>query len=210
MKRTRWQIPPQLPQEQLASMDLPPLMVQLLYNRGISREGELLDMGQTAGVVLKSGTWYSMKHPSDGEIRLGQGQERARQFLIDNPDLATELDRAVRPFRYEVSELDVRKYVASKFEVAVVAVVEGDEGVTVASHSHGVGKADVRSGRDDLVRPADPLLVNDAEVVIAEVEIGDKHAAGGVHRYLGKCRFPHGFIYILEFPTPADFGHGVV
>ncbi|MCA8980804.1 MAG: recombinase RecA [Planctomycetes bacterium] len=68
----------------------------ILFNRGISREGELLDMGMGAGVVLRSGTWYSMKHPTEGEIRLGQGQERARRFLIDNPDLADELDRILR------------------------------------------------------------------------------------------------------------------
>jgi len=68
----------------------------ILYARGISREGDLLDLGQEQGIVLKSGTWFSMKHPTDGEIRLGQGRERARQFLVDNPDLASEVDRLVR------------------------------------------------------------------------------------------------------------------
>src|SRR5690606_26849246 len=57
----------------------------ILFNRGISKEGELLDLGVKAGVVVKSGTWFSMKHPSDGEIRLGQGMERTRTFLVDNP-----------------------------------------------------------------------------------------------------------------------------
>ncbi|MEC7233151.1 MAG: DNA recombination/repair protein RecA, partial [Planctomycetota bacterium] len=68
----------------------------ILFNRGVSKEGELLDLGMKAGVVLRSGTWYSMKHPSDGEIRLGQGMERSRQFLIDNPDLAGVIEDAVR------------------------------------------------------------------------------------------------------------------
>ena len=68
----------------------------ILYNRGVSKEGELLDLGMKAGVVLRSGTWYSMKHPSDGEIRIGQGMERSRQFLIDNPDLATVIEDAIR------------------------------------------------------------------------------------------------------------------
>ena len=68
----------------------------ILFNRGISREGELLEIGQTHGVVLKSGTWLSMKHPHEGEIRLGQGMERARQFLVDNPEVAAEIDKAVR------------------------------------------------------------------------------------------------------------------
>jgi recombination protein RecA len=68
----------------------------IMFNRGISREGELLDMGMSAGMVVRSGTWYSLKHPTEGEIRLGQGQERARRFLIDNPDLADELDGWIR------------------------------------------------------------------------------------------------------------------
>jgi len=68
----------------------------ILYNRGISREGELIDLGLKAGVVLKSGTWYSMKHPEDGEIRLGQGLERTRRFLTDNPDLAQVIEEAIR------------------------------------------------------------------------------------------------------------------
>jgi recombination protein RecA len=68
----------------------------ILFNRGISREGELLEIGQVEGVVLKSGTWLSMKHPHEGEIRLGQGVERARQFLIDNPEVAVEIDKALR------------------------------------------------------------------------------------------------------------------
>ena len=68
----------------------------ILYNRGISKQGELIDLGLKAGVVLKSGTWYSMKHPKDGEIRLGQGMERTRNFLIDNPDLAQVVEDAIR------------------------------------------------------------------------------------------------------------------
>ncbi len=68
----------------------------ILFARGISREGELLEIGTQEGVIIKSGTWYSMKHPTDGEIRLGQGLERARQFLIDNPDLTTQIEATVK------------------------------------------------------------------------------------------------------------------
>ncbi len=68
----------------------------IMFNRGISKEGELLDMGMSSGFVNRSGTWYSLKHPTEGEIRLGQGQERARRFLIDNPDLADALDGWIR------------------------------------------------------------------------------------------------------------------
>jgi recombination protein RecA len=68
----------------------------ILYSRGISREGELLDLGIESGHVIKSGTWFSLKLPEREEIRLGQGQERARTFLVDNVDLAVELEGAIR------------------------------------------------------------------------------------------------------------------
>ncbi len=68
----------------------------ILFNHGISREGELLELGLIQSTVVKSGTWYSLKHPTQGEVRLGQGLERARAFLVDNPDLARELDTTLR------------------------------------------------------------------------------------------------------------------
>jgi len=67
----------------------------ILFNRGISREGDLLDQGLEHGIVLKSGTWFSMKHPEQGEIRLGQGRERARGLLEDNAELADDLEAAI-------------------------------------------------------------------------------------------------------------------
>ncbi|QDU67524.1 Protein RecA [Planctomycetes bacterium Pla86] len=69
---------------------------EILYNRGISLEGELLELGMNEGMIVKSGTWFSYKHPTQGEIRLGQGREKARQFMIDNPDLRDELDQFLR------------------------------------------------------------------------------------------------------------------
>ncbi len=55
----------------------------VIYGTGISRAGELLDLGTEAGIIKKSGAWFSWQ---DG--RLGQGREAAKQFLIDNPDTA--------------------------------------------------------------------------------------------------------------------------
>ncbi len=63
----------------------------ILYGEGISREGDLLDLGVAHKLVEKSGSWYSY-----GDLRLGQGRENARLFLKDNPDLATEIDRKLR------------------------------------------------------------------------------------------------------------------
>jgi recombination protein RecA len=67
----------------------------ILFAQGISKEGDLLDLGTLNGVIQKSGTWMSFKHPVEGEIRLGQGRERARTFLLENPDLTAEITRAV-------------------------------------------------------------------------------------------------------------------
>jgi len=62
----------------------------IMFGRGISREGDLLDQGVNFGIVQKSGAWLSC-----GELRLGQGRENAKQFLRDNPDVAQEIERAI-------------------------------------------------------------------------------------------------------------------
>jgi len=67
----------------------------ILFDQGISQEGDLLDLGTTNGALLKSGTWISFKHPTEGEIRLGQGREKARTFLLENPEIMAEVTRAV-------------------------------------------------------------------------------------------------------------------
>jgi recombination protein RecA len=62
----------------------------IMYGRGISREGGLIDVGVEAGLVRKAGAWYTY----EGD-QLGQGKENARQFLADNPDLANELEKRI-------------------------------------------------------------------------------------------------------------------
>ena len=62
----------------------------IVYGRGISREGSIIDMGVQAGVVRKSGSWFTY-----GDDQLGQGKENVRQFLIDNPELATEIENKI-------------------------------------------------------------------------------------------------------------------
>lgn len=63
----------------------------ILYGVGISREGGLIDMGVEQGFVRKSGSWFTY----DGD-QLGQGKEKARAFLRDNPDLANEIERRIK------------------------------------------------------------------------------------------------------------------
>ncbi|MCB9878498.1 MAG: recombinase RecA [Planctomycetes bacterium] len=59
----------------------------ILFNEGINRLGELLDLGVEQGIIRRSGTWMSY-----GEMRLGQGREKARDFLKENPELAVEIE----------------------------------------------------------------------------------------------------------------------
>ncbi|CUH84971.1 recombinase RecA [Thalassovita mediterranea] len=63
----------------------------IMYGEGISKTGELLDLGVKAGVVDKSGAWFSY-----ADDRLGQGRENAKQFLRDNVEIATEIEDKIR------------------------------------------------------------------------------------------------------------------
>ncbi|MCC6609809.1 MAG: recombinase RecA [Burkholderiales bacterium] len=63
----------------------------ILYGQGISREGEILELGVQAGVVEKSGAWYAYK-----KDRIGQGKDNAREYLREHPDLAAEIEARIR------------------------------------------------------------------------------------------------------------------
>ena len=63
----------------------------IMYGEGISKTGELVDMGVKAGIVEKSGSWYSF-----GDERIGQGRENAKTFLKDNPDIALIIEDKIR------------------------------------------------------------------------------------------------------------------
>jgi len=72
----------------------PPFKVvefDIMYGEGISKTGELLDLGVNAGIVEKSGSWFSY-----GDQRIGQGRENAKTFLSENTDIALEIERQVR------------------------------------------------------------------------------------------------------------------
>ena len=63
----------------------------ILFGEGISRHGEIIDMGVNAGVLEKSGAWYAYQ----GE-KIGQGRDNAREFLRENPELSVEIENKVR------------------------------------------------------------------------------------------------------------------
>jgi len=62
----------------------------IMYGKGISREGSLIDVGVEQSIIRKSGAWYTY----DGD-QLGQGKEKAREFLKDNPDVAAEIEKKI-------------------------------------------------------------------------------------------------------------------
>ena len=63
----------------------------IMYGKGISREGNLVDIGVNYELVKKSGAWFSID-----DTRIGQGRENAKQFLVENPDMALELEQKIR------------------------------------------------------------------------------------------------------------------
>ena len=63
----------------------------IMYGEGISKTGEIIDLGVKAEVVEKSGSWYSY-----GDERIGQGRENVRKFLLENPDIADDIERKIR------------------------------------------------------------------------------------------------------------------
>jgi recombination protein RecA len=63
----------------------------IMYGEGVSKAGELIDLGAKAGVVEKSGAWFSFD-----SVRLGQGRENAKAFLKSNPEMADRIERAIR------------------------------------------------------------------------------------------------------------------
>ncbi len=91
----------------------PPFKVvefDIIYGQGISKTGELIDMGVAAEIVDKSGAWFSY-----GDIRVGQGRENAKQFLADNPEIANEIEGKLRAMATgEIDEITIAETTEEK------------------------------------------------------------------------------------------------
>ena len=88
----------------------------IMYGEGISKVGELVDMGVKFGFVQKAGAWFSM-----GETRLGQGRDAAKQYFKDHPDEADELQRRIMDKLLNKDEKDEQKASAPAAANAVPA-----------------------------------------------------------------------------------------
>ena len=63
----------------------------IMYGKGISKEGSLIDLGVAKGIIEKSGSWFSYN-----SNRIGQGRDNVRQYLLENPTIADEIDKKLR------------------------------------------------------------------------------------------------------------------
>jgi recombination protein RecA len=83
----------------------------IMYGEGISKLGEVIDLGVKAGIIEKAGSWFSY-----GSQRIGQGRDNVREFLKNNPDIANSIEAAVRKSSQKIEE-----------ELLVGGPEEGDE-----------------------------------------------------------------------------------
>ena len=91
----------------------------IMYGEGISKYGELVDLGAEFGILKKSGAWYSY-----GEDRIGQGKENAKQFLRDNPDVTEAVEAAIREMLSKSpDEIEAEKKAEKKAKTADVKPV---------------------------------------------------------------------------------------
>jgi recombination protein RecA len=94
----------------------------IMYGEGISKTGELLDLGTKAGVVEKSGSWFSY-----GSERIGQGRENAKSYLRAHPDMASEIEAKVRENAGLVSEAMISGPDTSPEDIVDDETTKGDE-----------------------------------------------------------------------------------
>lgn len=91
------------------------VIFEMLYGQGISREGEIVDMGVAMGLIDKSGAWYSL----NGN-KIGQGKENVREFFRQNPDKAHEIEAKIREKIKEKREKETRKNASAATQEAIL------------------------------------------------------------------------------------------
>jgi recombination protein RecA len=97
----------------------------IMYGEGVSKMGELIDLGVKAGVVEKSGSWFSF----DSE-RIGQGRENAKAYLKENPNVAAKIEAAVRQNAGLIADRIFDESIGTEDEDGVVPEEGGDDAVT--------------------------------------------------------------------------------
>lgn len=112
----------------------------VMYGRGISREGELLDLAVDGGIVQKSGAWFSY----EGE-RMGQGRDNSKQFILDNPDISAKIEEKLKANYNSLFGKSAKKDKAA----AAAAAPLGEKLAEEAPKPRAVVKADIDITVDD-------------------------------------------------------------
>jgi recombination protein RecA len=112
----------------------------IMYGEGISKMGELVDLGVKAGLIDKSGAWISY-----GGTRIGQGRENAKQFLKENPQMANAIEKAIRQNAGLIVDKmlaapDETELAESELTPEIALATESDDAVAVAGPKGGRGK----------------------------------------------------------------------
>jgi recombination protein RecA len=76
----------------------------IMYGKGISREGDLLDLAINNNIIQKAGTWFSY-----GDERLGQGRENVKKLIEDSPDLLVEIEKKVKEVLGMIEKTEVKE-----------------------------------------------------------------------------------------------------
>ncbi len=105
----------------------------IVYGKGISREGSIIDMGVDNGIIRKSGSWFTY-----GDDQLGQGKENVRQFLVDNPQLADEIEGRI------LTELGM----ATAPDAGTTATGEGAAAATAGGTPRAAAASDIDPSED--------------------------------------------------------------
>lgn len=121
----------------------------ILFEGGISKEADLLDLGSEVGVISRSGTWYSY-----GDSRIGQGRDNARLYLRDNPDLCTEIRRKVLEIKIPKPEDETAQGKGATGKAGEGKSPEGKAGPKAAGDEGVISGP--RSSAEEKVKPGRP------------------------------------------------------
>jgi len=104
------------------------VVVDMMYGEGISRIGDMLDIAVNLDIIKKSGSFYSLNPEHFGcEDRIGQGRDNARQYLVQNPDLADKVEAAIREQMAKGNEVSNGKVVSSGSSASAGDPVDFDD-----------------------------------------------------------------------------------
>ncbi|MCD8159604.1 MAG: recombinase RecA [Clostridiales bacterium] len=144
----------------------------IMYGEGISKVGELVDLGVQLGLVEKSGSWFSM-----GDLRLGQGRDAAKQYFKDHPDEADKLEAEIRANSYKL--MSKQSLAAAKAAGRPLGPDAAEEGEGEEAPAPAPAKKAAKAARGSKAEPAAPATQEDIEAsLFSELEAEIDLSAG--------------------------------